>query len=542
MKQYDRKTSTSKTIQFRNISSEQGQRKASSALNIPRGTLRYWSERRNEIDLPLEVVDFFESPVGVDFLHQIIVAAILCVNEIGSCGIRVLCLFLKLSQLDNFVASSLGVITKKVSEIEYEIIEFEKKEKSRLAAQMPHKRITVAEDETFHPHPCLVAIEPVSNFIILEQYSKNRKTDTWNELMDNALRELPVKVIQSTSDEGQAIVKHAEEHLLAHHSSDIFHVQYEISKATVAPMASKIYHSRKNLDKAKAELQKYQSKTPLSENDKLKTNSLISLIKMEEKKLLNATVNNRNIQIAKKELGNVYHPYNVETGTSKDKEQLNRELRQQITTIRTASVQADLSDASHSKIDKAERVFENMLATLTFYWKTVDEYVGMLPDVNPKLKTLLLNTLIPVNYLQYAAKKEDDKTKSKRIKKQAKTMKLKLESDDTWKKMTTSQKQNLTSTAEECAQLFQRSSSCVEGRNGYLSFRHHGLHDINERKLKTLTILHNYYIERPDGTTAAERFFGAKPKDLFQHLIDNIELLPRPAKKGVKRRKAEAVA
>jgi len=57
-----------------------------------------------------------------------------------------------------------------------------------------------------------------------------------------------------------------------------------------------------------------------------------------------------------------------------------------------------------------------------------------------------------------------------------------------------------------------------------------------------LTILHNYYIERSDGTTAAERFFGAKPKDLFQHLIDNIQLLPRPAKKGVKRRKTKAVA
>ena len=263
---------------------------------------------------------------------------------------------------------------------------------------------------------------------------------------------------------------------------------------------------------------------------------------MEEKKLLEATTNNRNIQIAKKELGNVYHPYNVETGTSKDKKQLNIELRQQITTIRTAALQAELSDTSHSKIDKAERVFENMLATLTFYWKTVYEYIDILPEVNDKLKNMLIDTLIPINYLQYAANKEDDKPKSKRIKKQALKMKIKLEADDVWKKLSDTQKQDLTSTAEECAQVFQRSSSCVEGRNGYLSFRHHGLHDINERKLKTLTILHNYYIERPDGTTAAERFFGTKPKDLFQHLINNIELLPRPAKKGVQRRKAEAVA
>src|SRR5205807_200495 len=70
--------------------------------------------------------------------------------------------------------------------------------------------------------------------------------------------------------------------------------------------------------------------------------------------------------------------------------------------------------------------------------------------------------------------------------------------------------------AARCAELFQRSSSCVEGRNGQLSLRHHYLHQLRPRKLKVLTTLHNYLIRRPDGTTAAERFFGAKPGDLFE--------------------------
>ena len=35
--------------------------------------------------------------------------------------------------------------------------------------------------------------------------------------------------------------------------------------------------------------------------------------------------------------------------------------------------------------------------------------------------------------------------------------------------------------ALECRQLFQRSSSCVEGRNGQLSLRHHSLHRIGMR-------------------------------------------------------------
>jgi hypothetical protein len=35
--------------------------------------------------------------------------------------------------------------------------------------------------------------------------------------------------------------------------------------------------------------------------------------------------------------------------------------------------------------------------------------------------------------------------------------------------------------------------------------------------------------QRPDGTTAAERFFGHPPADLFEFLLDHIKLPSRPA-------------
>jgi hypothetical protein len=83
--------------------------------------------------------------------------------------------------------------------------------------------------------------------------------------------------------------------------------------------------------------------------------------------------------------------------------------------------------------------------------------------------------------------------------------------------------------AQECAQLFQRSSSCVEGRNGQLALQHHGLHRISNRKLAALTTAHNYFVKRDDGTTAAERFFGSKPRDLFEWLLDKVNISGRPA-------------
>ena len=85
--------------------------------------------------------------------------------------------------------------------------------------------------------------------------------------------------------------------------------------------------------------------------------------------------------------------------------------------------------------------------------------------------------------------------------------------------------------AHESAGLFQRSSSCVEGRNGRLSLQHHGHSRVSEQRLKALTVIHNYVVKRRDGTTAAQRFFGQKHKDVFSWLLQRMPDLPRPAQK-----------
>jgi hypothetical protein len=60
-----------------------------------------------------------------------------------------------------------------------------------LSASMPPRAITLCEDETFHPQICLVAIEPVSNFILVEQYQPKRDTKTWQECTSAKLAVLP---------------------------------------------------------------------------------------------------------------------------------------------------------------------------------------------------------------------------------------------------------------------------------------------------------------------------------------------------------------
>jgi Family of unknown function (DUF6399) len=70
----------------------------------------------------------------------------------------------------------------------------------------------------------------------------------------------------------------------------------------------------------------------------------------------------------------------------------------------------------------------------------------------------------------------------------------------------------------------------VEVRKRRLSLYHHGQGPLSEVRLRALTAVHNYVLERGDGRTAAERFFGAKPRQVFDYLLERMPELPRPGR------------
>ena len=83
--------------------------------------------------------------------------------------------------------------------------------------------------------------------------------------------------------------------------------------------------------------------------------------------------------------------------------------------------------------------------------------------------------------------------------------------------------------AKELAEVFQRSSSNVEGRNGYLSLRNHQIRGLDRPRTRAcLTAIHNFFLTRSDGTTAAERFFGQKPRSMFAAILASVEIPPAP--------------
>jgi hypothetical protein len=82
--------------------------------------------------------------------------------------------------------------------------------------------------------------------------------------------------------------------------------------------------------------------------------------------------------------------------------------------------------------------------------------------------------------------------------------------------------------AAEHARAFQRASSAVEGRNGYLSQMQHNHRGLPLRRYQVWTVLHNFDCRAADGTTPASRFFRRPFPDLFERVLSQIDALPMP--------------
>lgn len=72
----------------------------------------------------------------------------------------------------------------------------------------------------------------------------------------------------------------------------------------------------------------------------------------------------------------------------------------------------------------------------------------------------------------------------------------------------------------------QRTAAAVEGRNGYLNRLHHAGRGFSPQTLKVLTLIHNFHLKRPDGTTAAQWLFDYEFPDLFEWVVEHMSDLP----------------
>jgi hypothetical protein len=507
---------------------------------VPRTTLQAWRVWHDTLDVCPHVADFFQSGPGLAFLHRIVIAFHLVCVELGACGIRLVCLFLNLTGLNRFVAASYGAQQQINVQVEPAIVTYRHDETARLANGMPPKDITVTQDETFTGGLCLITMDPESNFLILEQLAQSRDQVSWNAWMTPALAPLNCRVIQSTSDEAPGLLAYVEHYLEVHHSPDLFHVQHELVKALSGPMATKERAAHKALSEAMEQLEQVQAYQQSAGDEPEKRGpgrppkvpvsleQAAQALEAARREHVRLAEQRAQVKASIRGLGHDYHFVDLERGVRRNGQLIASDIQEHIAQIRIVAQQEGLSQSCLERIEKAERVVPKMQATIEFVSSYVRQQVDQL-DLTQPASFAMHAKLIPSYYLDRVAQ-----TRTVRDGEPLRALAARLraplvEPGGALSALSPEARDQLHDEAQRLAAVFQRSSSNVEGRNGYLSLRNHQLRGLDlPRKRECFTAMHNFFLTRPDGTTAAERFFGQKPRSMFAAILESVELPPAP--------------
>ena len=270
-----------------------------------------------------------------------------------------------------------------------------------------------------------------------------------------------IKIIQVVGDQASGIISYAKKNLSSY-SSDLFHMQREISKGGALALSSQTKSALENLEKEKVNLENLtQNKNEKIVDNKTSSSGLAYLdkkISQAEEKLKNANenynVNKQRQEVFKKslmEISTSYHPVNLETGIRRGVSLVEADVRANVELIRAIFLEAGLGESSHKYLEKAERVIPHFLTSIKFFSEVSSSIVKSF-NMTQQQEYYFQSYLLPAAYLKRLAKKERSKEKKLMLKKseELKHIGLKIFSENI---------NEILFAAKNAADMFQRSAS-----------------------------------------------------------------------------------
>lgn len=238
------------------------------------------------------------------------------------------------------------------------------------------------------------------------------------------------------------------------------------------------------------------------------------------------------------------------TGEFKSAKAIKRAIIDSITLIEKQAATIE-KEVKEKVIAKVFAQIPDLLQGIESWQKWTEERAGKfvaqagIEIVDEQLKQWLLNYLLPVFIWELTLRRIPAKRKNQKLIKSYKETlqkardKLKNSQMERW--MPPEKYEQCVVWAEQVARTFQRSSSQVEGRNGYLAFVHKANRGMPTSRLQVLTVVHNFDIRAWDGKTPAERLFKQDFPNLFEFVLENVTGFKEPRRFKRKSLKTSAV-
>lgn len=459
----------------------------------------------------------WETEAGEAWLKLLMVGVLYIFGMECHVGADKLSQFFKLIRIDTHVGISPTALRQQLNQMESLLPLFQKRCENNASAQS-HAAVVAMDETFFGDFLILVLMDLSSGYLILEDISHDRRFDTWLEKAIPRLKALGIDVKHAVSDRAKALIKLAITGFDCLSGADLFHAQKDVSQWLGAALGRRHEHAKTQLETAEDMLQKKPDNN-LAE--------LVHVVDAERAyKQILETRNDYYENLAG--IADEVQPFSLQTQQPNRTEQVITRLEKRAQAFEKIAQSQAIAD-SKLTMNKFRNQFNDLASNVESWWLWVMEIlVGL--SVDEATQYWLIHTLLPTVYWYQQWHKTQNPKQRQKFHQAWQQAAQALQADAFTAMLPENEMQRWLEWAEWMTRQFHRSSSAVEGRNGYLSQMYHNGRGLTEKRLRALTVMHNYGLKRVDGTTAAVRLFGKEFPDLFLWLVAEMGELPLPRK------------
>ena len=467
----------------------------------------------------------WETEEGRRWLTRLVVATLSTFGLKRGVGIETLSEFLTRLRLATQVGCSPGALRQVMQALEATVVETAQTWEQTGTADGEGREIIGGVDETFLERMMLVFRDLPTGYLVLEDVANDRTFATWKAVVDARLKALGAEVLYLVSDRAKALIQLAEQGLECLSMPDFFHCMHDVVKSYSLAIGQRLRQAQQELTKAKEAMARHQGPPKMDQSDP-KAKVLVATRQAEVTRWEEAHNTYRGLL---ETLSLTLHPFRIADSAPQTSAQVESQLQAALEAIE-AFAQCHQLPARHDTMAKVRKQVPALAALVDFWWQGVHQ--DLEPFVlSPRWRQWVDECLLPMVYWDYQVART--RCRRRKAKMQAAWAEVRVAFDQhaITQRLAPQVLADWKAWAFQRTKAFQRTSSAVEGRNGYLSQMHHNHRGLPRRRYKVWTILHNFDCRAVDGTTPALRFFRRPFPDLFETVFSHIEALPQPRRR-----------
>jgi hypothetical protein len=466
---------------------------------------------------------FWETEEGRQWLIRLVVAILYHFGLKRGVGAETMSAFFISVHLEQHVGSSPSTLRTVMDKLEPLILETTQAWEREGIAEAQMGPMVGAVDETFLQRMMLVFTDLVSGYILLEETADDRSYETWYDRVRMRLEAMKTPVLYLVSDRAKALIKLANTGLECPSIPDLFHLLHDLAKGYSLSIFRQLKAAHQQLSQAQEHLGKCQVEGASEvQIESAQAQVAFGEASVEHWQEVRGTYRGHLEAISLQ-----VHPWRLEDSTPQSAQEVETQLAAEITALQ-ALLETNGLPVKEKVLNKVRKQLPDLAAVIDVWWQGVRQDVNSQIVLTPMWADWVEASLLPLMYWELLVSRARGRRRKAKLVAALEAARAAFETHPLTAELAPEVLAGWKAWAAEHAKTFQRASSAVEGRNGYLSQMHHHHRGLPKRRYRVWSAIYNFDCRASDGSTPASRFFRREFPDLFETVLAQIDELPLP--------------